>query len=96
VLSNAEVAELVAQQAEREAGNTVAREQRSTGAKKQPIAVWRTKLCVMTNLQFKRSGNEVKGNSNKARHRMPNFALASRNHYDFALDLSAAGLHIAI
>jgi hypothetical protein len=90
------MAELLAQQAEREAGILSRANSEVAVPKSNQSQSGKRNLCVMTNLQFKRSGNEVKGNSNKARHRMPNFALASRNHYDFALDLSAAGLHIAI
>jgi hypothetical protein len=90
------MAQLFAQQAEREAGILSRANSEVPLPKSNQSQSGERNLCVMTNLQFKRSGNEVKGNSNKARHRMPNFALASRNHYDFALDLSAAGLHIAI
>jgi hypothetical protein len=56
-------------------------EQRSTGAQKQPIAVWRTKFMCYDEPTIQGQLDEIKG---------------KLKHYDFALELSAAGLHIAI
>jgi hypothetical protein len=75
------MAELFAQQAEREAGILSRANSEVPLPKSNQSQSGERNLCVMTNLQFKGSWNEVKG---------------KLKHYDFALDLSAAGLHIAI